>query len=457
MILDQKFKDFLIDDKSKVSLAVMITNSDELDHIKVTEDGSISFRAKEKETETPWDAKGRTKVKPGKFASRILGDVVKSGLISNRDIELWVNKFKSHFEGDSDIEVVTGDKINWCYNSKNYTSDRGGTLWSCMSGNECDGRFNLYTENPESVGLVVQFDSKGKVKTRALLWTLKDGKKLMDRIYYANDHSHHTFLSLCKSRGWLQKDNLNYKFNVPIKNWQHKNYPYLDTMRFIERVKDNFFMTNFIEADKRNDGYVIPNGTAGYTINNHIDINGKWVARDKAANCAVTRKGYLLEDLVQVERHGKIGKDLVDTDKWGNKYYKEDLVESKAMGGKIPMRGAYQLADNSDWIGRKRYRKLVEKGKLKDGSASYKGKIAWVLEENIKGQKIKDDAVKTDLINNIRQLNGRANIEQLGEQGAARLLETLNYLRTTNKLDNFKTIEDFSNREVKDSKDKEVK
>lgn len=450
MILDQKFKDFLLNEKGKVSLAILITNSNELDYVRVTEDGSISYRTKDKTVETGsdnWSAKGRTKVKPGKFINRILGETVTAGVISTHDIEQWVNKLKSNFSDLGEINIVAGDDISWCYNSENYTSPRGGSLWSCMSGRECQDRLDVYTKNPDTVKLVVQYDNNGKVKTRALLWTLEDGRQLMDRIYYQADHSYNTFQRLCKENSWLSKDSLCrdnkvFKFKSPIVNWAHKSYPYLDTMRFIEREDDKFYMTNHIDEDKRDTGYVIPNGTAGYTIHNHVDVNGEWVHRSKAGTCRVSGVGMLLKDLVEVPRHGTIDKKLAVKDKWGNLYFKDDLVESKIMNGFIPMKGAYQLKDSNDWIGRKKYRKMVADGRLVDGSAHYKGRTAWALEANIAKQEAEEAAIKSLLIEEINSINPRYARDHR-ESSIRRLFEVLNYTLSGSGLETYTDLADF--------------
>lgn len=444
MNLDKKFKDFLIEDKSVVSTAIMVTNSPDFDFIGIADDKSISFREKEKESANPWDKAGRTKVKPGKFVTKAIKPVIDAGLISNRDVENWVNKFKAYFEEIDNIAIVAGDDIKWHYNSKNYTGQRGGSLWSCMSGAECQDRLDIYTQNPETVKLVVQYDEQHRVKTRAILWTLMDGQQLMDRIYYQTDHSRNSFAKLCAQNNWLLRDNVaNKKFMVPIKSWAHKNYPYLDTMRFIERDGDNFFFTNFIEQSKRNSAYVIPNGTAGYTINNHVDVGGKWVPHNKAGICRVTNKGYLKTDLVEVKRQGTINKEIAKKDKWGNLFWEGDLVESKTMKGLIPKRAAYQLADG-DWIGRKKYRTLVAKGKLADGSGHYNNKKAWVLEENVAKAQERDNEIKQLLVAEIVKMNARANRDNgLDGRSIRQLLETYNYFRASNNLEQVANIDDF--------------
>lgn len=441
MILDKKFKDFLLHDKSTISTALMVTNSDELDFVSLADDNSISFREKDKESEDPWDKKGRTKVKPGKFVNKVLKDVIESGMVSTRDVERWVNSFKGHFEEMGNINIVSGDDIKWHYNSKNYTGNHGGSLWSCMSGEDCQSRMGIYTDNPETIKLVVQYDDNGKVKTRALLWTLENGVQLMDRIYYQTDHSLNTFARLCAENNWLLRDNVaNRKFRIPLANWEFKEYPYLDTMRYIENDEDgSFYMTNVIEQNKRNSPFITPNGTAGYIVNNHVLVDGKFVPNNKAGLCAITRKGFLLEDLVEVERRGKIDKKLAKEDKWGNLFFHEDLVESTIMKGFIPLRGAYQLKESKDWIGRKKYRKLVESGKLEDGCAEYKGKTAWVLEENVAKQEEADKAIKDKMITDIVAIDNRANRDgNLDKLSLTKLLQTVNHYRQSRRLEEVK-------------------
>ena len=174
---------------------------------------------------------------------------------NKQDIESFVNLYKSLYgrEGKFKLmDIVDGDDIAKWYHRNNYVSGAGTLGDSCMSRHGSH-IFELYTENPEKVNLVIMYENerKQKIKARALLWNLStpEGRKFMDRVY-TNDYSdEQTFIDFAKENGWLYKSSqsmgADYPINDPandssarkimiskLHNGDYEHYPYLDTMAF---------------------------------------------------------------------------------------------------------------------------------------------------------------------------------------------------------------------------------
>lgn len=115
--------------------------------------------------------KGFTSMKAGRALKAICEDLGYS--MSDSELEWSSALLSGSVDHRSGIDVLRGKDIIKGYNTK-------GTS-SCMSG-KCDAAYLPYTENPEVCGLLVLGDKK-EYQARALLWTLPDGKTIMDRTY----------------------------------------------------------------------------------------------------------------------------------------------------------------------------------------------------------------------------------------------------------------------------------
>ncbi len=170
-----------------------------------------------------------------------------------KDIEAFVNLYKSTIDKMNDkfsfFEVVHGNDIAYWYSYVHYYERRGTLGNSCMSG-VSDYYFDIYTSNPDQVGLVILKSEKdeSKIVGRALLWTLNDGKKFMDRIYTINDSDLELFRDYAKEQGWYSKysnyssaestvvapsgERINIDIEVTLSKKSYKNFPYLDTLKY---------------------------------------------------------------------------------------------------------------------------------------------------------------------------------------------------------------------------------
>jgi len=137
------------------------------------------------------DHKRRRRLTLGRYLAR------QCGILIDSTIERGINKvvadmlFAFGESSDEEFTVLRGDDVTQAY------VDRVGAR-SCMVG-ECNSHitkwFSLF---PENVGLVVWRKTEG----RALLWTDKNGQKVLDRIYAGNHQlAKERYASWCKENG----------------------------------------------------------------------------------------------------------------------------------------------------------------------------------------------------------------------------------------------------------------
>jgi deoxyribodipyrimidine photolyase len=158
--------------------------------------------------------------------------------ITDKEIEDFVNIWKSHFIGDRfKIEEVSGEDIRKWYSKKNHNilAKKSSLGKSCMSG-EPSKIFNIYVDNPEVVSMIIQRDENGKLLSRALVWKTTDDIRILDRIYYTHDWNKYGVIKFFKEKysdGLTLKPNL---FEVQLKNWKYveTGYPYLDTFCYLD-------------------------------------------------------------------------------------------------------------------------------------------------------------------------------------------------------------------------------
>jgi hypothetical protein len=201
--------------------------------------------------------KNRQEIKVGRVVRAIL-QASKIEFV-DRDIEQFVNMFKSTIDKFNDkfqyFEEIKGDQIGFWYNSNNYKERRGSLGSSCMSGVPAT-YFDIYISNPDVCSLVILRDQEvtDKILGRALLWTLSDGKRYMDRIYTINDSDVQLFKDYARENAWYVKSrnassaspeaiapsgevvNLSgQQMTISIKPGEYNKYPYLDTFKFWDR------------------------------------------------------------------------------------------------------------------------------------------------------------------------------------------------------------------------------
>lgn len=194
----------------------------------------------------------RQQIKVGRAIRALLG--IAGAEFVDKDIEDFVNQYKATIDKFNDkfsfFEEVKEDKIAYWYDSSRYFERRGTLGSSCMSSVDPE-YFDIYVSNPNVCSLVIlkSQEDTDKISGRALLWTLTDGKRFMDRIYTINDSDVQLFRDWAKENGWYIKqyngsssspnlispegENIILSnLTVNIKPGYYESYPYLDTLKY---------------------------------------------------------------------------------------------------------------------------------------------------------------------------------------------------------------------------------
>ena len=186
--------------------------------------------------------------------------------INDSDIEKFVNELTAELKllrssPDSKIEIVKGKEIKKWYDSDNYQSTSGQLGSSCMSGKLCQLYFDIYTENSDTISLLILKNEGDKLVGRALLWKLENGKYFMDRVYCSTEYDEKIFTKYANENGYYYRNNGNNnyihlylnceekkedfdKLVVSVPNCDFDNYPYLDTLKFLDLSNDVLVYSN---------------------------------------------------------------------------------------------------------------------------------------------------------------------------------------------------------------------
>jgi hypothetical protein len=174
----------------------------------------------------------------------------------DKDLEEFVNLYKATVDKMNDrfqyFHSIKGEEIGHWYHYSNYAERQGSLGSSCMSNVNTD-YFDIYISNPDVCELVIlkSEEDDSLIVGRALLWTLSDGKKFMDRIYTIKDSDVQLFRDWAKENGWHVKqhnsssdsgraiapDGSNVDLGtitVDIKKGMYDAYPYLDTLKYFK-------------------------------------------------------------------------------------------------------------------------------------------------------------------------------------------------------------------------------
>lgn len=187
----------------------------------------------------------RTEMNIGRFIKAFFGSKY-----SDSEVEKFVNQWKS-LSDNSTFEIWDGSDIKKGYSSRLYHSndyDHGMNplMNSCMNDMTCVS-FYQYCRD---VKLLVLLDSKNSILGRALLWKDKEGRNIMDRVYFIYDKDYYKFLR------WADENDYYYKKNntgltkfikrekeeviltgVKIINayaFPDEEYPYMDTFSYVQ-------------------------------------------------------------------------------------------------------------------------------------------------------------------------------------------------------------------------------
>ena len=132
------------------------------------------------------------------------------------------------------LREVSGEDILKSYHCKNYDKIEkvsGGSLeFSCMRFEDAQKYLSIYTSNPKQVSCLTLFNpNNNKIQGRALIWTMDNGKKYMDRIYVLSKEITAQFIEYSDING-IQRSSPS---NVTLENKDdYDYYPYMDTYHY---------------------------------------------------------------------------------------------------------------------------------------------------------------------------------------------------------------------------------
>lgn len=268
LFFDSKFSDFLSATgpickiSGILSLEPHFFFNEKGNYLKVESNDTLSYIPHNKISlaDDKDNSKYRTSLKIGRFINKFFKkEVINSLEIVDSDNEIFVNLFKSYFDADqNNLKIISGPEIHKWYLEDNYLTPnncRIGTLWnSCMRYKRKNSFMAIYSQNPDQVKMLINTDSDGKLKSRALLWENCEDQsgnkvKVMDRIYSVYDHEVAKFKKWACDNGYIHKKDQSAKnerqfitpdgpcrlsLKVNLENWKFRLYPYIDTFKFLD-------------------------------------------------------------------------------------------------------------------------------------------------------------------------------------------------------------------------------
>lgn len=245
-------------------------NDDDIkqNYINITDkDDEVSFLSQKKfndiaetgEVFDPYQVRQRSQARIGRLAKSILS----LGMLNSTDkeIEEFVDLFKSTkiVKGEQ-FKIVKGDDIKYWYHRDNYLSTNGTLGRSCMCEANSD-YFDIYSYSQNCNMLILtdydEDEGREKLIGRALIWNISDDSinshTFMDRVYTARSSDVNKFKEYANNNNWFYKKFNNHdkytnmyfilkdsKFKKKLEVEVDGNcdyYPYLDTLKFLNREK----------------------------------------------------------------------------------------------------------------------------------------------------------------------------------------------------------------------------
>jgi hypothetical protein len=169
--------------------------------------------------------------------------------VTNRDLEIFSNLYKGQASDLYTFKVASGEDLRAVYNLE-------VPFTSCMNGSSNSSKLDLYVENPDKVS-VVYIQTGNTCQARALLWTDKDGNKIIDRVY-GSEEFRTMFRDYAKEIGAWKKvydgaghsnffnpegDAVYHNFYIDV-DGDHDRYPYVDTFCYLKDDESPNVLTN---------------------------------------------------------------------------------------------------------------------------------------------------------------------------------------------------------------------
>lgn len=259
LLLKKRHKrEVLVDDcVNYISLSNSI--KDRLSYLTVDRIKSIKEKSLDSKVDI-WESSSRYHTKAGSFVGKVFKN------IPANEVEKFSNLFRAEMNKPVfTFEIVNGDRIKEFYLHNSYKNHNGTLGMSCMKHEGCQNMLDLYSDNKESIKMLVMLDESKKLMGRALLW-ISDEFKVMDRIYTISDEELSSYFKKWamannyyhkKEQNWnntiafdkFGKDPKDFKLKLKLDKSSYRKYPYMDTFKFID---DNGFLYNYHPSDPSN-------------------------------------------------------------------------------------------------------------------------------------------------------------------------------------------------------------
>jgi hypothetical protein len=227
-----------------------VYDTSSVNYLTFRNDGTISFLPAGKELKYndlgEWSRDGRQSGRPAKVIRKIFTKRALS-LFTDKDFEQFALQYQAKGAAkDFTFSILDNSHIKETYDAER-SVDCGASLnGSCMNG---DGKYLDLYENCPHLRIITLRDSDNLLAGRALLWTLPNGKQLMDRVYVSEERLYDLFLDFADQNKFTRKvsyksysdktsftdDNgeTTYKATFKIKtDTEFDYYPYIDTFTY---------------------------------------------------------------------------------------------------------------------------------------------------------------------------------------------------------------------------------
>lgn len=319
---------------------------------------------------------GRTEMIIGRWVRKLFTDVLsksrKSLTINNTELENFVNQYKATYDSLHNIklEIVEGEEIRHWYSERNYQNSRGQLGNSCMRHLNKASFFDIYVKNPEVCKLLIlrsELDNT-KIKGRALLWKLTDGKYYQDRVYTNTESDKSLFENWAIQRDMEYYNNYTSYMTVQLGDYEYDKYPYMDTF-----VAYNPH-TKQLKADEDlwpGQGFDLLQSTNGDFISSDAvwsEYEQEYINREDAV-LTVDDDWLPRSVAIYVESRGEWyaqdSNNIIWSEWASENFHIDDAVHSELMEDWLPVNNDAVIEiiadDDSDYVVKERYDLYIEK------------------------------------------------------------------------------------------------
>lgn len=179
---------------------------------------------------------------------------------SDKEIEDKHNLYLLFQQGNyiKTIKDIKGLDILKYYKRDRQLSKVGSKLYnSCMNDKE-EAFLKIYTDN-KNISLIA-VEQLNLVVGRALVWTLPNGNKVIDKRYTSHDWVDTQFKSIIEEDNLIDWADLDMDIEIELDNVEYDYYPYVDTFRYLD--KENKKLSNTLR--NRSNKYILSRTDGSY-------------------------------------------------------------------------------------------------------------------------------------------------------------------------------------------------